>query len=86
MQARSARRQVIATKAAMGAADPTRSITMAIDRDETDSEPMHASSSTDQVLTELQLHGYRPFQDEPDPRPLPEANAIGGAVATSSTR
>jgi hypothetical protein len=81
VQARSARRQVIATKAAMGAANPTRSITMAIDRDETDSDPMHASSSTDQVLTELQLHGYRPFQDEPDPRPLPEANAIGGAVA-----
>jgi hypothetical protein len=24
---------------------------------------------------------HRPFQDEPDPRPLPEANAIGGAVA-----
>ena len=33
---------------------------MAIDRDETDSDPMQASSSTDQVLTELQLHGYRP--------------------------
>ena len=54
---------------------------MAIDRDDTDFDPMHASSSTDHVLTELQLHGHRPFQDEPDPRPLPEANAIGGAVA-----
>src|SRR3984893_18962055 len=39
------------------------------------------SSPTEHVLTELQLHGHRPFQDEPDPRPLPEANAIGGAVA-----
>ena len=39
------------------------------------------ASPTDQVLAELQLHGYRPFQDEPDPRPLPHANAIGGAVA-----
>ena len=58
----------------MGAADPTEGITMTIDRD-------HASSPTDQVLTELQLHGYRPFDDEPDPRPLPEARLIGGAVA-----
>jgi hypothetical protein len=33
------------------------------------------------LLSELQLYGHRPFQDEPDPRPLPEANAIGGAVA-----
>jgi hypothetical protein len=50
------------------------------DRDLSDFEP-HASSPTDLVLTELQLHGYRPFQDEPDPRPLPEGKAIGGAVA-----
>ena len=54
---------------------------MATDRDDTDFEPPHASSSTDHVLAELQLYGYRPFQDEPDPRPLPEGNAIGGAVA-----
>jgi hypothetical protein len=45
------------------------------------SSPPHASSSTDHVLTELQLYGHRPFQDEPDPRPLPDAVAIGGAVA-----
>src|SRR5215467_8695378 len=38
-------------------------------------------SSTEYVLTELQLHGRRPFQDEPDPRPLPEDRIIGGAVA-----
>jgi hypothetical protein len=25
--------------------------------------------------------GYRPFQDEPDPRPLPEAKVVAGAVA-----
>jgi hypothetical protein len=54
---------------------------MATDCDHTNFEPPHASSSTEHVLTELQLYGYRPFQDEPDPRPLPEANAIGGAVA-----
>jgi hypothetical protein len=65
----------------MGAADPTRDITMATDRDDTDLEPAHAASSTDQVLTELQLYGRRPFHDEPDPRPLPTADAVGGAVA-----
>src|SRR5258707_6500779 len=54
---------------------------MPTDRDDTDFEPQHSSSPTDHVLAELQLHGYRPFQDEPDPRPLHEANAIGGAVA-----
>jgi hypothetical protein len=72
---------VIATKAAMGAANPTRDITMATDRDHTDFEPPHTSSPTGQVLTELQLYGHRPFQDEPDPRPLPDADAVGGAVA-----
>ena len=65
----------------MGAADPAKDITMATDRDDTDLEPPHASSSTDRVLTELQLYGHRPFQDEPDPRPLPTADAVGGAVA-----
>jgi hypothetical protein len=54
---------------------------MATDRDISDFEDPHASSSTDHILTELQLHGYRPFQDEPDPRPLPDARTIGGAVA-----
>ncbi len=54
---------------------------MATDRDDPDFEPAHTLSSTDHLLTELQLYGHRPLQDEPDPRPLPEANAIGGAVA-----
>ncbi len=44
-------------------------------------EPFHTSSPTDHVLTELQLYGYRPFQDEPDPRPLPEGNTVAAAVA-----
>lgn len=44
-------------------------------------EPDHTSSPTDHVLTELQLYGWRPFQDEPDPRPLPEGNAVAAAVA-----
>jgi hypothetical protein len=46
-----------------------------------DYEPLHTSSPTDHVLTELQLYGYRPFQDEPDPRPLPEAEAVVSAVS-----
>ena len=54
---------------------------MATDRDEHDFEPRHTSSSTEHVLPELQLYGHRAFQDEADPRPLPEAEAIGGAVA-----
>jgi YspA, cpYpsA-related SLOG family len=54
---------------------------MATDRDISDFEPPHASSSTDHLLTELQLYGHRPFQDEPDPRPLPQGDAIAGAVA-----
>jgi len=44
-------------------------------------EPDHASSPTDHLLTELQLYGYRPFQDEPDPRPLPEGGHVAGAIA-----
>ena len=49
--------------------------------DHDDFEPQHASSPTDHVLSELQLFGYRPFSDEPDPRPLPEGKMIAGAVA-----
>ena len=46
-----------------------------------DYEPHHVSSPTDHVLQELQLYGYRPFADEPDPRPLPEGNRVAGAIA-----
>jgi hypothetical protein len=54
---------------------------MTTDHDDTHFEPPHSSSPTDHVLNELQLYGYRPFQDEPDPRALPEGNAVAGAVA-----
>ncbi len=54
---------------------------MTTETDDTGYEPLHAASPTDHVLTELQMYGYRPFQDEPDPRPLPEAPLIAGAVA-----
>src|SRR5689334_12784245 len=63
---RSACRRVIASQAAMGAASPQEGITMTTDHDDNP----HTSSSTAHVLTELQLYGWRPFQDEPDPRPL----------------
>ena len=65
----------------MGAVDPTKASTMTTQHDDTGFEPPHSSSPTDHVLAELQLYGYRPFQDEPDPRPLPEGHAITGAVA-----
>ena len=54
---------------------------MTTGHDDTDFEPPHSSSPTDRVLNELQLYGYHPFQDEPDSRPLPEGNAVAGAVA-----
>ncbi len=54
---------------------------MTTEQDDTDFEPRHSSSNTDRVLSELQLYGYRPLEDEPDPRPLPESEAITGAVA-----
>jgi hypothetical protein len=37
-------------------------------------------SSTAVVLEELQLYGWHPFTDEPDPRPLPESDAIRAAI------
>jgi hypothetical protein len=67
-------------KAAMGAANPTRKAAMSIDHDE-EFEPRHDASPTDRVLQELQLYGYRPFHDEPDPRPLPEAHILVGSIS-----
>lgn len=48
---------------------------------DTDYEPHHESSPTDHLLQELALYGYRPFEDEPDPRPLPEGNVVAGSIA-----
>jgi hypothetical protein len=47
----------IATKAAMGAAEPAKDLPMT---EHDDIEPAHAASPTDLVLNELQLFGYRP--------------------------
>src|SRR5579871_6605296 len=54
---------------------------MTTENGDTGYEPPHASSSTAHILAELQIYGYRPGRDEPDPRPLPEGNMIAGAVA-----
>src|SRR5487761_840745 len=42
---------------------------------DSDDEP-HTASPTAHLLDELALYGYRPGQDEPDPRPLPEPDAV----------
>lgn len=44
-------------------------------------EPAHDASPTALALTELQLYGHRPRQDEPDPRPMPDAAQAAGAIA-----
>ena len=43
----------------------------------------HAASSTAYLLDELALYGYRPDQDEPDPRPLPEAETAQVQLAAA---
>jgi hypothetical protein len=39
-----------------------------------------AASPSSHLLDELALHGYRPFHDEPDPRPLPSSDAASFAL------
>ena len=46
-----------------------------------DHEPDHAESPTAHLLAELQLFGHRPFEGEPDPRPLPEDQLVRAAIA-----
>lgn len=51
---------------------------MATDHDdEREAQP----GSTAYLLQEIQLYGHRPFEDEPDHRPLPDDRIAGGAVA-----
>ncbi len=38
------------------------------------------NSPSSHLLDELALHGYRPFEDEPDPRPLPSSEAAAHAL------
>ena len=44
-------------------------------------EPLHVASPMAHLLDELQLYGHRPFDEEPDPRPLPDARIAAGAIA-----
>ena len=44
-------------------------------------EPAHTASQTAHALDMLQLYGYRPFEDEPDPRPMPDADRLRIAAA-----
>jgi hypothetical protein len=44
------------------------------------SEPHHASSPADRFIYEMQIYGHRPFQDEPDPRPLPEEPVVQSSL------
>ena len=62
----------------MGAADRQRITQMTTDT--SDFEPPHASSPTAHIVSQLELHGYQPASDEPDPRPAPESNRIERAV------
>ncbi len=41
----------------------------------------HAASSTSYLLDELAIYGYRPGQDDPDPRPLPEPQIVQAQLA-----
>lgn len=43
-------------------------------------EPPQTSSPTDRFIFEMQLYGHRAFQDEPDPRALPEEPAVQTAI------
>lgn len=53
---------------------------MAIDLDQPEQDEPQPGS-TAYVLQEMQLYGYRPFEDEPDQRPLPEGRIAEGAIA-----
>ncbi len=45
-------------------------------------EASHESSSS-HLLDELPLYGYRPFDDEPDPRPLPSSDMVSAVLETA---
>ena len=53
--------------------------------DDPDFEPVHDASPTDHVLTELQLYGHRPFQDEPIRGRCRKPRSSPAPSSTSST-
>jgi hypothetical protein len=46
-----------------------------------DAEPVHHASQTARVLDEVRMQGWRPHEDEPDPRPLPDGDDLGRALS-----
>ena len=58
-----------------------KGVTMSTDNPLPEYEPEHEESPTAHLLQELALYGYRPFDDEPDDRPLPDDRQATGAVA-----
>ena len=58
----------------------TRLETIMLSPTEPADDPAEAGA-THLLLQEMQLFGHRPFEDEPDPRPLPDARLAAGAVA-----
>ena len=49
------------------------------DADFSEAEPK--SSATARVIDGLELYGYQPSAGEPDPRPLPDADCLEGAIS-----
>ena len=53
---------------------------MALDRTTDDAETTRTASPTAHLLEELALYAHRPYDDETDPRPLPEPVKLHGAL------
>ncbi|MCP4561763.1 MAG: DUF2493 domain-containing protein [Bosea sp.] len=45
------------------------------------SEPDHTTSPTESFIRAAQLYGYRPHEDEPDQRPMPDETTVATALA-----
>ncbi|MGV1681682.1 DUF2493 domain-containing protein [Sphingopyxis sp. NJF-3] len=54
---------------------------MTLEPDLSDPDDAFEPGASAHLLQELQLYGYRPFEDEPDRRPLPDDRLAAGAVA-----
>ena len=54
---------------------------MTLDRLTDDAETARNVSPTAHLLDELALYAQRPYDDEADPRPLPEPAKLQGALA-----
>ena len=54
---------------------------MTLDRYTDDAEVTRTMSPTAHLLDELALYAHRPYDDEADPRPLPEPARLQGALA-----